>query len=211
MMLLSKRLPHIQKLFKDKATTHNYWQQSRWWGSTPHSLLKHSKICYCCWLCVCFCFYTVRDSNSVTAVSRSLTLFKTPVGTRTRKQHISAASFMQQLSDQSHVTDVTRLLRSIKLSHSRMGALWWGCSASPLVISGDTNWPPGLHENSLMAVVTPANQMKSKLRTDCRPLILLATGWHNDSIYCMDREQKTGEKWFVKSQQRILLQSKDLD
>lgn len=30
-------------------------------------------------------------------------------------------------------------------------------------------------------------------------------------IHCIDREQKTGEKWFVKRQQRNLLQSKDLD
>lgn len=54
----------------------------------------------------------------------------------------------------------------------------------PLWLSQET--PTGLLdciENSLMAVVTPANQMKSKLRTDHRPLILLAAGRHNDAVF----------------------------
>lgn len=35
LFLYAERLLHIQNLFKDKATTSNYWQQSEWQGNMP--------------------------------------------------------------------------------------------------------------------------------------------------------------------------------
>lgn len=62
------------------------------------------------------------------------------LGSRVRKQHsYSPASFMQQLSDQSHSTDVTRLLCSLQLNPSATGVRWQGCSVPLLGTSGDTN------------------------------------------------------------------------
>lgn len=131
-------------------------------------MLRHSKTCCCCWLCHCSWFSrSQRQTYPVTAACRTLTVFTTPVGTRARKEHISSpASSMQQFGNQSHSTDVTWLLRSIQLSPDELGVLWQGCSASLLVTSGDTNQPPGLHENSLVTGVTPAKQVKSKLGTE---------------------------------------------
>lgn len=73
---------------------------------------------------------------------------------------------MQQFPAQSHITDVTRLLCSLLPNANEMGVRWQGCSISLLGTYGDTNYPPELHENILMTVVTPAKQMHSKLRTD---------------------------------------------
>lgn len=135
---------------------------------TRSSLLRHSQTRCCCWLCRCSWFSrSQRQIFPVTAVSSTLTVFTTPVGIRARKQHISfPASSMQQFSDRSHSTDVTRLLRNIQLSPDELEVLWQGCSASLLVTSGDTTQPPALHGNSLVTGVAPAKQVKSKLGTE---------------------------------------------
>lgn len=145
LLLYSERLLHIQTCSRTNlqpATTNT------------KAVLRHPKICCCCWLCSWF-YFSQRQKLSTAQLVLHPGLGwahnpKWEAGRGSSAGALLTGSCCNSLTNH-HISD----LYSIPMQ--------WECDSKAAQYDGkgDTKKPPELHENILMAVVTPAKEMKS--------------------------------------------------
>lgn len=202
--LFSERLLHIQTCSRtnlQQATTDS------------KAVLRHPKICCCCWLCSWFYFSQCQRLSTTTLVLHPGLGWAQPwTGGRARKEcRGCAARFMQQFTDQSPHLRCEPLLNPNEV---RVG--WQGCSV----------WWQGYLRRQTQRILqncmktfwwqwwhlpkrwnhTP-NRPHYPFSTH-RPLILLAAVWHDDDISILWKGNKRQKKinYFLKAARDIFLQ-----